>query len=137
VQALLIGGACDKCGEGQMIDKICWVLLGLIHVMPALALFKPALLEKMYGVAPGSDNFTLMHHRAALFLVIVVISLWAMFRPEVRPLAAVAVGISMGSFILIWWLSGASPALKSIAVADLVGLPILLFAGCQTFKVGG
>lgn len=120
-----------------MMAKICWAVLGLIHAAPAFALLKPALLENMYGVAPGSDNFTLMHHRAALFLVIVVISIWAMFRPEVRQLATAAVGISMGSFILIWWLSGASPALRSIAVADMIGFPVLLFAGWQAFRTTG
>ncbi len=120
-----------------MIAKICWALLGLIHVMPALALLKPALLTRMYGVEAGSDSFTLLHHRAALFLVIVVIAVWALIRPEVRQLATVAVGISMGSFVLIWWLAGGSPALKSIAVADMIGLPILLVAGWQAFRVAG
>jgi hypothetical protein len=117
-----------------MIIKICWALLSLLHVMPALALFRPALLEKMYGVRPGSELFTLLHHRAALFLVIVVISVWAMFRPEVRALASITVGISMMSFILVWWLSGASPALRTIAVADMIGLPILLFVAWQAFR---
>lgn len=87
----------------------------------------------MYGVGPGSGNFTLMHHRAALFLVVVIICIWAVFRPEVRQLAAVAVGISMMSFVIIWWLAGMSPQLKSIAVADLIGLAILLPAGWFAF----
>lgn len=119
-----------------MITKIFWALLALIHAMPALALFRPALLTKMYGVEGGSDTFSLMHHRAALFLVIVLISFWAMARPEVRQLASVAVGISMGSFVLIWWLSGASPALRSIAVADMIGIPILLYVAWQAFRTG-
>jgi hypothetical protein len=86
-----------------VIIKVCWAFLGLLHAMPALALFRPALLEKMYGVAPGTDSFTLLHHRAALFLVVVVISVWAMLRPEVRALASIAVGISM---VAVWRLAG-------------------------------
>ena len=117
-----------------MIERICWVVLGLIHAIPALALFKPALISRLYGVDPGTDNFTLLHHRAALFLVVVVVCVWAALRPEVRPLASVAVGISMASFVLIWWLSGMPPALRTIAVADLIGLPVLLYAAWQAFR---
>jgi hypothetical protein len=91
----------------------------------------------MYGVEAGSDTFTLLHHRAALFLVIVGIAFWAALRPEVRLLATVMVGISMGSFVLIWWQAGSSPALRSIAVADMVGFPILLFAGWQAIRMVG
>ena len=120
-----------------MFVKICWALLALIHLLPSLAVFKPDLLTKMYRVEAGSDIFTLMHHRAALFLIIFAVAIWAALRPEVRQLATFAVGISMCSFILLWWLAGASPALKSIAVADMIGIPILLFVGWQAFKVGG
>lgn len=117
-----------------MIERICWVALGLIHAMPAFALFRPALISRLYGVDPGTDSFTLMHHRAALFLAVVVICIWAALRPEVRPLASVAVGISMGSFVLIWWMSGMPPALRTIAVADMIGLPVLLYAAWQVFR---
>jgi len=117
-----------------MIDKICWALIAIIHVTPALALFRPALISKMYGIEQGTDSFTLMRHRAGLFVVIFVICLWALFRPEVRPLASVAAGLSMGSFVLIWWLAGASPALRTIAIADMIGLLILLYAGFQSFR---
>lgn len=117
-----------------MIERICWAVLGLIHVMPALAVFKPALISRLYGVDPGGDVFTLLHHRAALFLAVVVICAWAAFRPEVRQLACVAVGISMASFLLIWWGSGTPPALRTIAVADLIGLPFLFYAAWQAFR---
>ena len=116
-----------------MIEKICWALIALIHATPALALFRPALISKMYGIEAGTDSFTLMHHRAGLFVVIFAICLWALVRPEVRPLASVAVGISMGSFVLIWWLAGASPALRGIAIADMIGLPALAFVAWRTF----
>jgi hypothetical protein len=102
--------------------------------MPALALVRPALISRMYGIEPGSDGFVLIHHRAALFGVIFVICIWAAFDPSVRHLAAIAVGISMGSFVLIWKRSGASLALRSIAIADMAGLPILAFAGWQAFQ---
>ena len=117
-----------------MIAKICWTLLGAIHAIPALALFRPALISTLYGVEPGSDSFTLLHHRAALFLAIVAICVWAALRPEVRQLATVAVTISMVSFIAIWWLAGAPSALRSIAVADMIGLPALAVAAWMAWQ---
>jgi len=120
-----------------VIAALCWGLLGLVHAMPALALFQPVLISRMYGVEPGSNVFALMHHRAGLFLVIVVICVWAVLDPAVRQLATIAVGISMGSFVLIWWRSGAPSTLRSIAVADMIGLPVLAYASWQAFEVAG
>jgi hypothetical protein len=117
-----------------MIEKICWTMLGLIHLPPALALFLPAMLTRLYGVETGSTTFTLMHHRAALFVVIVAICLWSVFRPEVRQLAAVTVGLSMISFLAIWALAGAPAQLRSIAVADIIGVPFLLVATWLAFR---
>jgi len=123
-------------GDRHMIYQICWAILGLIHLMPALALFQPQLLTRIYGIQAGTDAVLLMHHRAALFLVVVIIAVWAALRPEVRPLATVALGLSMGSFLILWWIAGASPALRTIALADLIGLPVLLVAGWQAFQKG-
>jgi hypothetical protein len=43
----------------------------------------------------------------------------------------------MVSFILVWWLSGASPGLRTIALADMIGLPVLLFVGWHAFRTIG
>ena len=75
--------------------------------MPALALVRPSLLTSLY--------------RAALFAVVVLLCLWALADPGVRRVASVAVGISMISFIVLWLANGSPAALKSIAIADLVG----------------
>jgi glucan phosphoethanolaminetransferase (alkaline phosphatase superfamily) len=125
--------ATEQGPEMNIVTNIGWMLIALIHATPALALFQPALLTKLYGIKPESGLFTFMHHRAALFLVIVVMCLWAVFRPEVRPMASVCVGISMGTFVVIWWMSGAAPALRTIALYDIVGLAILLVVGWQAF----
>ncbi len=120
-----------------MIDRICWALLMLLHLPPALALFRPSQLTAMYGVDAGSSSFALMQHRAALFLVIVVICIWAALRPEVRALASVTVGISMVSFLIIWWMNGLAPQLRVIALADLIGLPVLLLATWLAYRQSG
>lgn len=110
------------------MQPILWVLLALLHIGPAAALFAPRMLTTLYGVAASSDNYALLQHRAALFLVIVVIAFWAAFDPSVRRLSSVAVGISMVGFLFVYWTAGAPPSLRSIAIADVVGLPVLALA---------
>ena len=117
-----------------MMAVFCWVVLGLIHVLPAIALFRPSLIGTLYGVEPGSATFLLLQHRAALFLVVLVVSAWAAWRPEVRPLASVAVAISMISFLCLYAANGQPQALRQVAVADLIGLPFLAVAAWLAFK---
>lgn len=117
-----------------MAVAVCWSVLGAIHLLPALALFRPGLIARFYGVEAGSDTHLLLHHRAALFLVVSVVCAWAAFRPETRRLATVSVGISMVSFLLLYGLAGAPPALRSIAIGDLLGLPFLAVAGWRAFR---
>lgn len=119
-----------------MIDKLTWGVLTLIHILPAMALVKPDLLTKLYGVQTASVTHTLLHHRAALFVCILVICIWAALRPEVRSLACVAVGISMISFLVIYAAAGMPPSLRIIAIADLAGLPFLLLACYRAFSAG-
>ncbi|WP_426168053.1 hypothetical protein [Sandarakinorhabdus sp. DWP1-3-1] len=87
------------------------------------------MITRLYGVAPGGSGFLLLHHRAALFLVVVVICCWAIADPAVRRLAAVATAISMVGFLVLYAQAGRPPALRTIAIADLVGLlPLVLVA---------
>jgi hypothetical protein len=120
--------------ETVMITSICWGILGLVHVIPALALFRPALLTRLYGVAEGTDTFLLLHHRAALFLGIAIVCLWSVARSEVRPLASVVVAVSMLSFVALYWFAGSPPAFRTIALVDLAAVPVLLFAAWQAFR---
>jgi hypothetical protein len=69
-----------------------------------------------------------MQHRVALFFVVVVICGWATWKPEVRPLASVAVAISMLSFLWLYFAGGQPSALRQIAIADLIGVPLLTLA---------
>jgi hypothetical protein len=113
---------------------IGWLALAFIHATPALALIRPALLTKLYGIKSGSGLFIFMHHRAALFLVVIVICLWAVIDPNVRKLASVTLGISMGAFVILWWQAGSPAPLRTIAVTDVIGLIILFFVGWQAFS---
>lgn len=116
-----------------MIERLAWGLLALVHITPALALFAPSLLTKLYGVKSGEPLFLLMHHRAALFFAVFVACIWCALDPMPRHLGVVVVAISMLSFLALYLASGSPPALKQIAIADLVGLPALAFVAWKAF----
>ena len=117
-----------------MPERIAWGVLALIHLSPAVALFVPSLITKLYGVSADSDTFTLLHHRAALFAVVLLGCIWAIFDSDVRKLVTIGAAISMLSFITIYYMGGQPASLKSIAIADLIGVPFLLFVGWKAFS---
>jgi len=117
-----------------MLQPILWILLAGIHAMPALALFRPATLTSLYGITPDNSLFLLMQHRAALFLAVFVACVFAAFVPEGRRLAVLVVGISMVSFLVLYWQAGAPTQLKTIAIADLAGLPVLAGVAWLAFR---
>ncbi len=117
-----------------MIERICWTLLGLvIHGPPFAAFFAPSLIRRLYSVSLDDPNFALLQHRAALFGVVAVICVWAALDPNVRKLAVVATALSMLSFLFIFLSFGQPSALKTIALADLFGLPLLFYVGWRAF----
>ena len=116
-----------------MLDRILWLVLAAIHATPALAFVRPATLSAMYRLQADNSLFLLMRHRAALFVVILVIALWAMVDPGARRLASVALAISMLSFLWLYWQAGSPPALRTIALVDLIGLPVLALAMGRAF----
>ena len=63
-------------GRNMLMTSVCWGMLAVVHALPALALFRPTLISSLYGVEAGSSTYLLLHHRAALFLVIFVICAW-------------------------------------------------------------
>jgi len=117
-----------------MVERISWLVLALIHALPAFAFLRPSMIAKLYGVAAGSETFLLLHHRAALFAVVLLLCVWSAFDPATRKLASVAVAVSMISFLWLYWSGGSPPSLRSIAIADLVGLPFLAYVAWKAFS---
>ncbi|MBN8842979.1 MAG: hypothetical protein J0H88_06995 [Sphingomonadales bacterium] len=117
-----------------MSQLICWLLVGLVHLVPALALFRPGLITRLYGVAPDSPVFLLMHHRAALFFAVLVACLWAAFDPDGRKLATLLAAISMLSFLFLYHRNRRPASLSTIALADTIGLAPLAWAGWHAFQ---
>ena len=113
-----------------MTLRLLFLLLALIHAIPALAAVAPGSLTRLYGV-PASDSalLTLLQHRAVLFGLLAAALVLAAFRPDIRWPALVAVTVSMASFLLVAALRGElSGSLRSIVVADAAGLLIALIA---------
>lgn len=108
-------------------DRLCWSVIALVHLLPATALFRPAVITSLYKLTPQSPLFALIHHRAALFVIVVVASIWAMVEPGTQKLASITVAISMVSFLTIYWSNGSPPALRTIALTDLAAAPFLAF----------
>ena len=118
-----------------MFIKLCWAVLALIHVIPALALFKPALLTTLYGAQTGFLMSMLLHHRAALFVGVFIACIYAIFQPGSRQLAAVMVAVSMVSFLVLFVLGGNPDKLRPVAMVDLIGIPFLAIAAWNAFLV--
>lgn len=117
-----------------MIERLAWSLLALVHITPALALFAPSLLTRLYGVQSSEPLFPLMHHRAALFLAVLVACIWCAIDPAPRKMGVIVVAISMLSFLALYFANGSPPALKQIAIADLIGLPALAYVAWRAFS---
>ncbi len=123
-----------SCTIRRMIERIAWGVLALVHMMPAISFFRPTMLNTLYGLEPSNPLYLLMHHRAALFLVIFVICIWCAISSTPRQLGVVAVAISMLSFLFLYFSNGSPEALRTIAIADMVGIPALLFVGWKAFS---
>ena len=111
-----------------------WLLLAAIHALPALAFVRPAGLITLYRIEPTNPLFLLMQHRAALFLAVLAACAFAAFVPEGRRLAVIVVGISMLSFLYLYWTAGSPLPLRRIALVDLAGLPVLATAAWLAYR---
>ena len=114
----------------EMATKIAWFLLALVHASPAAVLFRPSLVQRLYGVAPEGPTGLLLTHRGATFLAIVVAAIWAAFDPSVRRLCTVAVAIAVVSYLILYVRAGLPQGpLRTIAAVDTFALaPLLLVA---------
>ncbi len=119
----------------ENLTKVCWGLLALIHLSPSLPVFRPKLIETLYGISPSGDLGVLTTHRAFLFLALFITALIAMFNLESRKLASIILTISMVSFLFLYVREGLpSGALQKIAIADGMGLFPLAFVIWQSWK---
>jgi hypothetical protein len=115
--------------------KLAWAALALIHAAPAAVVFRPALLERLYQVAPQGDLGVLLVHRGALFLAIVAGCLYAAFEPDARRGMTLVVAISVVSFLILYARAGfPAGALRPIAVGDVVALAPLMWLAIAAWR---
>jgi hypothetical protein len=114
----------------ETATRIAWLLIALVHASPAAVLFRPSVVQKLYGIAPDGPASLLLTHRGATFLAIVVTAIWAIFDPSVRRLCTVIVGITVLSYLILYLRAGLPEGpLRTIAAVDAFAIgPLLLVA---------
>jgi hypothetical protein len=122
----------------ELTTKLAWALLALIHASPAAVLFKPTVVQRLYGVEPQGTLGVLLTHRGALFLAIVVACLFGVLDPGARRAASAVVAISVVGFLAVYALGG-TPAgpLRTVAVVDAVALLPLLWVVVMAWRPHG
>lgn len=119
----------------EWLIRASWIVLALIHATPAAAVFAPRLLERLYGIAPEGDLGVLMTHRAALFLAILALCLYAVVAPGARRAASLAAAISVVGFLIVYARAGMPRGpLVGIAIGDLVALPPLALVSWAAWR---
>lgn len=107
----------------ELLVRLSWGALALIHAAPAAVVFAPTLIRRLYGADPAGDVGLLLVHRGAMFLAVVAVCLYAAFEPGARRTAGLVTAISILSFLGLYVRAGLpSGALRSIALADVVAL---------------
>ena len=100
--------------------------LALLHALPAWVFFNPSMAERLYGTPSESDIGVLIVHRGALFCVVLLAAVWAIFDPAVRGLVLAMLAISMIGFLFVYFQAGMPDgSLRTIALADVIGVLVL------------
>jgi hypothetical protein len=103
--------------------KTAWITLALVHTTPALAALSPAIMERLYGVAPSGELSVMLSHRGALFAAIVIGCMAAVFDPSARRAVALMVAVSVIGFLVLYMRAGAPAGkLRTIAIVDAAAL---------------
>ena len=115
----------------EWIVTVCLVIAGVIHVLPLPGLFGAAGLARLYDLRIDDPNLLiLLRHRSAVFTILGVLLIVAIFRPELQPAAILAGLASALTFAVVAWHTGGySAALRRVVVADIVAIVALVAAG--------
>jgi hypothetical protein len=110
-------------GVMEMAIKIAWLLLALVHASPAAVLFRPSLLQTLYGVPADGATSLLLTHRGATFLAIVAAAVWAAFDPSARRLCTVILAVSVLGYLILYARAGMPGGpLRTVAAVDAFAL---------------
>lgn len=114
----------------ELFVKAAWALLALVHLSPAAAAVSPALINRLYGVAPAGNLGVILAHRGVLFLAIIAACVCAVFDPPARRALSLVVAVSVVGFLVLYARAGAPAGpLRRIAIVDAIALvPLLVVA---------
>lgn len=121
-----------------MWTSLALAVIGAIHLLPVAPVFAPEALSRLYGITPGDTTLlVLMRHRALLLALVGLLCLWASWSTPMRPAALFAASLNVIGFLAFYALYGnPAGALRTIAIADLVALPLIAFAAWTTLGRG-
>lgn len=113
-----------------------FLILALIHLLPALSVFAPSKIASLYAVSPSDKAMlTLLQHRALFFAILCAGFVWAAFYPQYRGPVLIAGVISMAGFLIIAGQHGElAGGLRKIVVADIIGLAVAVLAAALMWK---
>ncbi|WP_262690947.1 hypothetical protein [Kordiimonas aestuarii] len=112
----------------EIYIKLVFMLTGLVHLLPFSGLFRAARIEELYGISFGGDAdlSLLMQHRALFFGIVGLLSIIAIWRVWLRPVARLVALASMLGFVVLYLMAGSENALLAkVFWADVV-LSILI-----------
>ena len=104
---------------------------GVINLLPLPGALGASGLVRLYDIRTDDPNLTIMlRHRSAVFAIVGVLLIAAIFRPELQAAAILAGLASATTFILIAWQTGGySQAIRRVVIADIVAVVALGAAG--------
>ena len=109
------------------VSTLALLIAGIIHLLPLPGVLGAAHLARLYGIAPGDpDTSILLQHRALLFGALGALMLCAIAIPALR-IPALAVGLfSAASFIVVALQVGHyNASIGRVVVADIVASVLL------------
>ncbi|KAA9154808.1 hypothetical protein FPZ12_031090 [Amycolatopsis acidicola] len=88
--------------RGENLPRALLVLLGVLTMLPVLALADASVLETSYGVTdPEPMTLALLQHRGMLQLLLGAMIVWAAFHRPARVPAAIAAVLGKGTFLAL------------------------------------
>ena len=110
----------------KLIPILFYALALVVHGVPALSVFAPSRMAKLYGISADDQVLmTLLQHRAVLFALVAAACIYAAHVVSARWPVLIGTVLSMTAFILIAVPRGQlSGPLAKIAYVDGLGLVI-------------
>ncbi|MEM1231860.1 MAG: phosphopantetheine adenylyltransferase [Pseudomonadota bacterium] len=114
-----------------------FILVGLIHLLPAVGVVSDVRLHALYGVGElSADLSLLLRHRAVLFAILGALLIAAAFLPGLRLIVTATGLLSMLSFVALAHSIGTTnPALLKVLRVDIAASVALLVAAAVHLRL--